>query len=516
MARCSMGAGGQGRRAAVQGRGAPAGVRTSPLAAAAPKLPMANPNLQLPMADAILLGTLMRGLTLGLRQGAIEAEEEDERRISAAHRTIRALDPSLRAALAHGLRLEAENPEKSLGTMLRDDSQEAPLSAVRQTMRAHDPAMLQKLASEIESHRVRGEEPNEPRLSAARRFAGSTQAQAMLQRGWGEATECADEAAEGRLSATHRTLRRMDPALRPALCRGMEAWRAWRGRGSPRPTRALSAVGRRCAAWTLRCGRRSGGFEGSSRSWRRRRRRRPALRRAPHAAAHGPCAARALARGWGRRRRGRRARRGRGQARRRGATAAPRARLRAAMAAMESGAAESLSGILDEEERPALGRAARGAAGRPRRAPCWRGIEEAGAAQRRRRRAISPPRTARCAAWTPLRRRRARLGGGGGGDAGRGGGGRQAIGGAARRQHPRPGCARMGSGSAGGMAGGGGAEGAGAVARGASVFDESLFATLEGTRTQEAGELAGAAEEVLVAGALREARQRQLGSRSSP
>ena len=60
--------------------------RANPLAAAAPKLPTANPNLQLPMADAILLGTLMRGLTLGLRQGAIEAEEEDERRISAAHR----------------------------------------------------------------------------------------------------------------------------------------------------------------------------------------------------------------------------------------------------------------------------------------------------------------------------------------------------------------------------------------------------------------------------------------------
>ena len=59
-------------------------------------------------------------------------------------------------------RLEAENPEKSLGTLLRDDSQEAALSAVRQTMRSHDPAMLQKLASEIEAAIGSAvEEPNE-------------------------------------------------------------------------------------------------------------------------------------------------------------------------------------------------------------------------------------------------------------------------------------------------------------------------------------------------------------------
>ena len=193
--------------------------------AAAPP-PRANPNLQLPAADAKLLGTLMRGLTLGLRQGAIAAEEEDERCISSAHRTIRALDPSLRAALAHGLRLEAESPEKSLGTLLRDDSQEAPLSAVRQAARSHDPAMLQNLASEIEAAIGSGmQEHSEPLLSTAhmtlRRIDPGLKA--MLQRGWGEeAAEMADEAAEGNLSAAHRTLRRMDPALRAALCRGME------------------------------------------------------------------------------------------------------------------------------------------------------------------------------------------------------------------------------------------------------------------------------------------------------
>jgi hypothetical protein len=200
------------------------GVSRESKAAAPP--PRANPNLQLPEADAMLLGTLMRGLTLGLRQGAIAAEEEDEKRISSAHRTIRALDPSLRAAIAHGLRLEAENPDKSLGTLLRDDSQEAPLSAVRQAARSHDPAMLQNLASEIEAAIGSGMiEPSEPQLSTAhmtlRRIDPGLKT--MLQRGWGEeAAEMADEAAEGSLSAAHRTLRRMDPALRAALCRGME------------------------------------------------------------------------------------------------------------------------------------------------------------------------------------------------------------------------------------------------------------------------------------------------------
>ena len=44
--------------------------------------PKINLNLKLQAADAKLLGTLMRGLTLGMRQGEIEAEEQDEVRMS--------------------------------------------------------------------------------------------------------------------------------------------------------------------------------------------------------------------------------------------------------------------------------------------------------------------------------------------------------------------------------------------------------------------------------------------------
>ena len=208
-----------------------AGKRPSRELKPAAPAPRANPNLQLPAADALLLSTLMRGLTLGMQQGAIAAEEEDEKRISSAHRTIRALDPSLRAALAHGLRLEAEKvPETSLGKLLHEDSQEALPSSVRQSARAFDPAMLRHLASEIEvAIPCEDEEPatpleEEPRLSTAHRTLRRIDPglKAMLQRGWGEEeADEADEAEESDLSAAHRTLRRMDPALRAALCQGM-------------------------------------------------------------------------------------------------------------------------------------------------------------------------------------------------------------------------------------------------------------------------------------------------------
>ena len=187
--------------------------------------PKINLNLKLQAADAKLLGTLMRGLTLGMRQGEIEAEEQDEVRMSTAHRTLQKLDPSLRAALATGLRMEAD---QSVGTMLLDDDDEAPLSAVHQTMRRYDPTMLKSLASELEGGAARGSpEPEDQRTSTAhmtlRRL--DPELKAMLQRGWGAevaASAGPDEDVQGELSVARMTLRRLDPSLRAALARGFD------------------------------------------------------------------------------------------------------------------------------------------------------------------------------------------------------------------------------------------------------------------------------------------------------
>ena len=109
---------------------------------------------------------------------------------SAAHRTLRRMDPSLRAALSRGWEEEAGVPGEAAA--------EAGLSAARRDRQRLEPGL---------------------RAAMAAMESGATES----------GLSGMHDEDEGRPSAGRRTARRIDPALRAALARGIEEGGAVQG-----------------------------------------------------------------------------------------------------------------------------------------------------------------------------------------------------------------------------------------------------------------------------------------------